>query len=98
MQEKAAEFIRAYGLRADIQSRYIDFIAEAGELGKAILLSSDYGMRKAEISEDLICEAGDTLFALLALFEDLRINAEDVLEDTLRRYHARMAELIVPEE
>ena len=96
MQEKVAEFIHAYGLETDIQTRFIDFISEAGDLGKAILLSTDYGTRKALKNEELSRQAGDTLFALLALFSDLSISDEEVLRDVLSRYEARMKEL--PEE
>ena len=93
MQEKVAEFIHAYGLETDIETRFIDFISEAGDLGKSILLSTDYGTRKAVPSEDLKAQAGDTLFALLALFSDLSISEEEVLKDVLARYEARMKEL-----
>jgi hypothetical protein len=96
MQEKVAEFIHAYGLETDIQTRFIDFISEAGDLGKTILFSTDYGTRKAVKNDELSRQAGDTLFALLALFSDLSISDEEVLRDVLSRYEARMKEL--PEE
>ncbi|MBR2769468.1 MAG: MazG-like family protein [Solobacterium sp.] len=96
MQDKVSAFIREFGLETDIQSRFIDFVAETGELGKAVLMSTDYGMRKAVITDELLEEAGDTLFALLALFSDLSLNEEEVLEDVLKRYRSRMEQLRKP--
>ena len=90
MQEKVSQFVEQYGLTADAQSRYIDFMSEAGQLGKAILNASDYGTRPLEVSDEIVAEAGDCLFSLLALFNEFGLEESEVLQAVLTSYDARM--------
>ena len=67
-------------------------------MGKQILFCTDYGNRPLEASEELCDQAGDTLFALLALLNDLNISEKEILEKTMARYEARMKQLLNEKE
>ncbi|MBQ9327632.1 MAG: MazG-like family protein [Solobacterium sp.] len=93
MMRKVKEFIEEYGLTADLQSRYIDFVSETGELGKAILSSTDYGTSPLRLTEDIQTEAGDVLFSLLTLFTEMGIDDEQLLDEVLETYRARLDQM-----
>ena len=86
------EFLEEYHLHLDPSSRYIDFMSEAGQLGTAILNTTDYGTKPLELNEDLKKEAGDTLFALLAFLSECGLDAEELSRETLMHYRKRMEE------
>jgi len=90
MQNTVKHFIRQHQLSCSVQSRYIDLISEAGELGKEILKATDYGKSECRPGADLTEEAGDCLFSLLALMNDLDIDAEQALQTVLQKYERRI--------
>ena len=92
MMNEIGEFLDQYGLHIDVQSRYIDFISEAGQLGTAILSSTDYGTHPVEVTESFRGEAGDCLFSLIALIQESGLDADAVLSEVLERYRKRMEE------
>ena len=98
MQEKVKQLVERYGLTADKESRYIDLIAQAGDLGTALLGSSDYGLRELSVSEDIKEEAGNLLFSLLALLNDFDIDENEVLDQVIARYEERMKEVLGEED
>ena len=89
---KVAEFLDRYGLHVDPQTRYIDFISEAGALGSAVLSSTDYGSRPLTSTPELRSKAGDCLFSLLALLDESDIDPDELMQDVLDRYQRRMEE------
>ncbi|MBQ1439287.1 MAG: MazG-like family protein [Solobacterium sp.] len=90
MMNDVSEFLDRYGLHIDPQSRYIDFVSEAGQLGRAILESTDYGSHTAEMNEAFRDEAGDCLFSLIALISEAGIEPDALLSEVLERYQKRM--------
>ena len=90
MMNKVAEFLDRYNLHIDVQSRYIDFVSEAGQLGNAILESTDYGSHSLKTTEAFRDEAGDCLFSLIALLSEAGIDPEELLGGVLSRYQERM--------
>ena len=98
MQEKVKQLVERYGLTADKESRYIDLIAQAGDLGKALLGSSDYGLRELTVSEDIEEEAGNLLFSLLAFMNDFDIDENEVLDQVIACYEERMKEVLGEED
>ena len=94
MQEKVKQLVERYGLSASKESRYIDLIAQAGDLGKALLGSSDYGLQELHTSEEIREEAGNLLFSLLALLNDFGIDENEVLDQVIARYEERMKEVL----
>ena len=91
MQNSVEKFITQNNLSCGEKLRYIDFISEAGELGKEILKSTGYGKREYSVSETAIEEMGDCLFSLLALCCEMGINAEQALSYALEKYRKRLA-------
>lgn len=89
MQKSVRCFLEEKGLSCGVQSRYIDLTSEVGELGKEILKAMDYG--KMSYQEDAAAaeEMGDCLFSILALCCEMNIDAQDVLQGTLRKYQRR---------
>ena len=94
MQEKVKQLVDRYGLTASKESRYIDLISQAGDLGKALLGSSDYGLRELNTNEEIREEAGNLLFSLLALMNDFDIDENEVLDQVITRYEERMKEVL----
>ena len=92
MQQKVGEFTAKYNLNSSPEIRYIDFISEAGELGKEILKSSGYGSAEARRTDSLETEMGDALFSLLCLANGLDISLEQALDRVLAKYEARFSE------
>lgn len=89
MQSAVKHLIKQYHLTCSAQSRYIDLTSEVGELGKELLKSSAYGSQPVQVNDAIAEEAGDCLFALLALMDELQINAEDALQAVLDKYQLR---------
>ena len=89
MQELVKEFVEKQGWRTDAQSRYLDLVSEVGELGKEILLSTNYGKSDFSSTQSMADEMGDCLFSLLALCTEMGINAEEALKQSMAKYEAR---------
>ena len=90
MMNDVSRFLDRYGLHIDPQSRYIDFISEAGQLGSALLESTDYGSHTAVMNDSFRDEAGDCLFSLIALISEAGIQPDELLAEVLARYQKRM--------
>lgn len=92
MQKRVQDFVKAHGLSIPAELRYLDLVSEVGELGKAMLLDTDYGKAAPKHAPDMALEAGDCLFSLIALCEALGIDAEAALQAALAKYQRRFAE------
>lgn len=91
MQDKVQKFIQSNALGCPTECRYLDLVSEIGELGKEILLATNYGKTNFSPTQNLNSEMGDCLFSLLALCDTLGLEAETVLDDALAKYSARFA-------
>lgn len=89
MQERVKTFVALHGLRCGEQVRYMDLVSEVGELGKELVKGSHYGTQTYKQTEATRMEVGDCLFALLALCDELGVDAEDALQNALDKYEAR---------
>jgi len=92
LSDRVQAFILRHNLQADVQTRYIDLVAEIGELGKEILTSTDYGKREFVVTAGMIDEMGDCLFSLLALCYEMGVDAHAALDGALAKYGRRFAE------
>ena len=92
MQNLVKEFMDDYQLHTDAQTRFVDLVSEVGELGKEILLATDYGKQNYAPSPALSGEVGDCLFSLLALCCQTGIDAQQALEQALSKYRTRFAQ------
>ncbi|WP_293031776.1 MazG-like family protein [Natronococcus sp.] len=90
-QRRVAAFVDDHDLEAPPAYRVLDLASEIGELAKDANESTAYGAspEDVEISSD---EIGDVLFALLALADDLEIDADEALEEALEKYGERLEE------
>jgi NTP pyrophosphatase (non-canonical NTP hydrolase) len=88
-QTRVAEFVEANDLQAPAAYRLLDTVSELGEVAKEVCTSTDYGSDPSAVDapED---ELGDALFALLALCEELGVDAEEALETALLKYESRI--------
>lgn len=88
-QTQVAAFLDANDLRAPPAYRLLDLVSELGELAKDANTSTAYGADPdaLAVSED---ELGDALFALLALCDELDVDAGDALETALTKYEGRL--------
>jgi NTP pyrophosphatase (non-canonical NTP hydrolase) len=88
-QRAVAQFLDDNEMRAPPAYRLLDLAAEVGEVAADAAKSSEYGQSPDSLSvpED---ELGDALFALLALAEELDVDAGEALETSLEKYEARI--------
>ena len=88
-QSRVAEFVAANDLEAPAAYRLLDAVSELGEVSKAVCTSSGYGDDPGSVSIPAD-ELGDALFALLALCEELDVDAAAALETSLEKYARRL--------
>ena len=90
-QEEVAKFMDENDMEGSVEFRIMDLVSEVGEVVKDATKSADYGMNKEnlDVKED---EIGDVLFSLLAVCNDLDIDAEDALQTALDKYKDRIDE------
>lgn len=90
-QRRVAQFLDEHGMDADPAYRILDLAAEVGEVAADAAKSSQYG----ESPDDLAVtdgELGDALFALLALADELGMDAGDALAASMETYERRVDE------
>lgn len=90
-QRTVAAFLDDNELHAEPAYRLLDLAAEVGEMAADAAKSSDYGEAPEEltVSEG---ELGDALFALLAVAEELEMDAGEALSASLAKYDVRIGE------
>lgn len=90
-QARVGRFIDEHDLSCPPAYRLLDLSAEVGELAADATASSDYGANPDALSvkQD---ELGDTLFALLALCEELDVDAGEALDTSIQKYERRLTE------
>jgi NTP pyrophosphatase (non-canonical NTP hydrolase) len=88
-QRQVATFLDEADLHAPPAYRLIDLTAEVGEVAADAAKSSGYGAdpEALSVSRD---ELGDVLFAALALADELDVDAEAALAESLAKYEARL--------
>ena len=91
MQKIVQEFTAQHNLSCGVQTRYLDFVSETGELGKEILKSTNYGKNDFTVTETAVEEMGDCLFSLLALCNEMNIEAEEALKYAIEKYGKRFS-------
>ncbi|OVE83331.1 MazG nucleotide pyrophosphohydrolase domain-containing protein [Natronolimnobius baerhuensis] len=90
-QQRVADFIHTYDLETPPEYRLLDLVSEIGELAKDANTSTGYGSSPDALAIESD-EIGDVLFALLALADDLEIDADAALEEALEKYEQRLDE------
>lgn len=88
-QRQVAEFIERHSLDAPPAFRLLDLVSELGEVAKDVNESTDYGTtpEEVDVSTD---EIGDVMFALLALADQLDVDAGEALAVALEKYESRL--------
>lgn len=90
-QREVAAFLATHDLETDPAYRLLDLAAEVGEMAAAATASTDYGGDPGAIDVPRD-ELGDALFALLALAEELDVDARAALDESLAKYEDRLDE------
>lgn len=80
------------GLQLEPELRVLDLTSEAGELSKEVVTAQDYGETDFEVTDDLVDEFGDVYYCLLSLADELGIDPEAALDETLDKYRTRLDE------
>lgn len=89
-QRQVADFLDQHDLHTDPAYRLLDLTAEVGELAADATASSEYGANPQDLAVETD-EFGDALFALLALADELGLDAGDALDESLSKYEERLA-------
>lgn len=92
VQETVAQMTERYNLEISPELRYIDLASEVGELGKEILLSTDYGKNQFDATDNLESEIGDTFYSLICIANSLEINLSNALIKVIKKYEQRFSE------
>ncbi len=93
LQKRVRDFTAANDMDAPPEHRFLDLMAELGELAKEILKSSEYGEKP--FTPDPVSwpdELGDAAFSLLALANATGTDIEDALNGALTKYQKRIDE------
>lgn len=90
-QDEIAKFMEKHDMQGTVEFRIMDLVSEVGEVVKDATKSADYGVNKDDLNvkED---EIGDVLFSLLAVCNDLDIDADSALQTALDKYKSRIEE------
>ena len=90
-QRKVEKFFEKNSLGGNTAFRLLDLVSEIGEIAKDATKSAEYGEKteNLEVKED---ELGDALFSLLAVANDLDIDIEEALEQSITKYNERIQE------
>jgi len=90
-QNEIEKFMEENEMEGTPEFRIMDLVSEVGEVVKDATKSANYGLETENLSvkED---ELGDVLFSLLAVCNDLDIDAEEALQTALDKYSARIEE------
>lgn len=83
------EFAEKCHLVSTPETRLMDTFSELGELTKEVLKNSQYGSMPCTPSKEIADEMGDCLFSLLCLCNSLGIDAQEALQNALRKYETR---------
>lgn len=70
--------------------RMLDIVSEVGELTKEIIKSNQYGKTSFQITNDLMLEMGDVLYAILSFCEENKIDSEQCLNMAIEKYRNRL--------
>ena len=92
IQRAAADLAQKYGLNAPAMARYTDLASEMGELGKELLLGSNYGADELKITDDTAKEMGDVLFSLAMLANSLDLDLEECFDKAIGKYQKRFGQ------
>lgn len=90
-QQRVAEFMDEHDLGGTTAFRLLDLVSEVGEVAKDATKTSEYGQKEEdlEVKED---EIGDVLFSLLAVSNDLGIDAEEAFQEAMEKYERRIGD------
>lgn len=80
-------------LQLEPELRVLDLVSETGELSKEVVTAQDYGESDFEVTDDLVDEFGDVYYCLLSLADELDIDPDAALEETLDKYQTRFDEM-----
>lgn len=89
LQQVAAELAQEYGLNAPLMARYTDLVSEVGELGKELLLGSNYGNSELKITAGTATEIGDVLFSLVMIANSLNLDLDNCFDEAIEKYRQR---------
>ncbi|MFB6180349.1 MAG: MazG nucleotide pyrophosphohydrolase domain-containing protein [Candidatus Nanohalobium sp.] len=90
-QEKVKQYMNENNLEGTTAFRIMDMVSEVGEIVQDAVKSAEYGVKeeKLDVKQD---EIGDALFSLLAVCNDLEIDAEKAFQQAIEKYDQRIQE------
>lgn len=88
-QTRATEFAQKHNLQHPAGVYVLDLLSELGEVGKEVLLATDYGKRPFQPTPNLPAELGDLLYSLCLLASASGVDLEQAFSQTLDKYEKR---------
>jgi len=90
LQKKVDAFSKKNNLSKNPDILIIDLTSEIGELAKEIIKSTDYGTNKIrKITSETKSEIGDVLFVLIRLANELNVDLDSSILETIEKYSKR---------
>jgi len=89
IQQESAQIAAQYSLSTSAAARYIDLCAEIGELGKELLIGSDYDSIPLQTTDNTAKELGDIVFSLAMLANSLDLDLQCCFDQAIDKYRKR---------
>ena len=91
MKNKVKKFIKDSNMKPLTHfARVADIQSELGELSKELLKATAYGEKDLTLNSAIEMEFGDTLFSILALAIELKLDPDKCLDEALQKYKIRL--------
>lgn len=90
IQKQVADFVETHSLETDVAHRILDLVSELGEVSKEILISTVYGRKPFQPTDEWRSELGDLLFSLVCVANSTGVDLEQALLEVLKKYQRRL--------
>jgi len=90
-QQIVKDFAKEQGFDAPPMARLADLASEVAELGKELLLGTDYGKSELRLTANTENELGDVIFVLMMLANSLELDLEKCLNKSMEKYRKRLS-------
>ena len=90
LQRQVRDFVAAYDLQTNLQSRLLDWVSEVGEVAKEALKGTQYGSVSFRPTEGWEGELGDAFFSLICVANATGVDLDTALDRALEKYRSRL--------
>ena len=89
-QTRVAEFVAEHNLETSVSARFLDLVAELGEVAKETLKGSRYGKDDFHPTPAWEEELADAFFSLICIANSTGVDLDSALDKVLDKYLTRI--------